>query len=222
MRLFLVLTLLIHIRLSTSAWRSIKTTKLPAESVTPKKAAVKETASPKAAEKKALLIGSFNTVRASVLLIHAACKEYVGHSDFVEQITKGRQRNLTHQYFIADTIEGSASFCQSKIPLDLFNLCPESKCSGHGVCETVNEHTPIARVQCLCDYGYNGMFCENEIRSKTGLLITFWIIISLEAFFILLAVFRYSYQKFYDPPYRAERFVDVLKASNKHDKKARK
>ncbi|KAK6754158.1 hypothetical protein RB195_013266 [Necator americanus] len=86
----------------------------------------------------------------------------------------------------------------------------EELCAPHGRCSLREAGTPIEHYECLCDYGYRGMHCEEKIRTKFALMYFVWICVLVEFALIMIAIKRYANRKFFESPLPAQRFVDIM------------
>ncbi|KAL6741519.1 hypothetical protein Aduo_014765 [Ancylostoma duodenale] len=95
----------------------------------------------------------------------------------------------------------------------------EELCAPHGRCSLREAGTPIEHYECLCNYGYRGLHCDEKIRTKFVLMYFVWIFVLIEIVLIYVAVKRYANRRYFVSPLPAQRFVDAMTSRAKGPKK---
>lgn len=94
--------------------------------------------------------------------------------------------------------------------------CLSNFCNNHGTCQRFVSEFGIERVQCECEHGFQGEFCDEPAKTKLKLAVIFWIMIVIEIGLLIVAVVRHRKQtifRFHDKTHL--RFVDILNGALK-------
>ncbi|CAJ0591223.1 unnamed protein product [Cylicocyclus nassatus] len=185
-----------------------------------------------------MLVHSSKLMRKGVLLLCYLCFELVrsGESPFHRTVKRTCKlqtsaTNKSDQDFLAVQQDGDTVIIVKGTNVDVDEKCAivrakrndtencEELCGAHGHCSLREAGTPIEHYECICDYGYRGMHCEEKIRTKFALMYVVWVLVAIEILFIIVAVKRYAQRQFFMSPLPHRRFVDVMLSRSKESKK---
>ncbi|WKY10040.1 hypothetical protein Q1695_002414 [Nippostrongylus brasiliensis] len=100
--------------------------------------------------------------------------------------------------------------CEEKIVERNESQNCESLCGNHGKCSLREKGTPIEHYECLCEYGWRGMHCDEEMHTKFPLMYVVWLFVIVEIVMVVAAVKRFANRKFFESPLPTQRFVDIM------------